>query len=83
MLKRTAEENARREAARKRLEEMKKQQADKKCNSCGKQFTPKAQDNNLCPKCAEDREKILEAILKQALGAALAQQGKDNGPEIP
>lgn len=80
--KRAAEENERREAERKHLEEMKNQQTHKRCNGCGKQFIPKAPDNNLCPKCVEDREKILEAILKQALGAALVQQEKDSGSAI-
>ena len=80
--KRAAEENERREAERKHLEEMKNQQTEKRCMGCGKQFTPKAPDNNLCPKCVEDRKKVLEAILKHALGAALVQQEKDSGPAI-
>ncbi|MDD4510809.1 MAG: protein kinase [Oscillospiraceae bacterium] len=70
------------EVERNHLEEMKHHQADKRCNGCGKQFTPKAPDNNLCPKCAEDREKVLEAMLKQALGAALAHWEKDSGSAI-
>ncbi|MPM08186.1 Serine/threonine-protein kinase PknD [bioreactor metagenome] len=79
---RVAKENKRREAECKRLEEMKNQQAEKRCMGCGRQFTPKSLDNNLCPKCVEDREKVLEAILKQALGVALVQQEKDSGPAI-
>lgn len=72
---RQAEENEKREAEQKRL-------LQKKCNGCGKQFAPKAPDNNLCSKCAEDREKLLEAILRQALGAAFAEQDKDSGPAV-
>jgi hypothetical protein len=58
------------------------QQANKRCNGCGKQFTPKAPDNNLCPKCAEDRGKVLEAMLKQALGTALVHREKDSGSAV-
>lgn len=78
--KRAAEENERREAERKRLEEMKNQQTEKRCMGCGKQFTPKAPDRTLCPKCAGDREKVLEAILKQKLGTAIVQPEKVRTP---
>ncbi|MDD4843877.1 MAG: protein kinase [Anaerotignum sp.] len=71
-----AEEKARCEAQRKRPEEMKNQQADKKCKGCGRQFTPKTPDNNLCPQCAEDRDKLLRAMLLQALGAILEPMQK-------
>ena len=80
--KRAAEESERREAEHKRLKEMKNQQAEKRCMGCGKQFTPKAPDNNLCPKCVEDREKVPEAIFRQLLGAAFAQPAK-GGSAIP
>lgn len=82
-LRRQEEENRHREAELKRLEEIKKQQAgaQKKCAGCGAMFTPKMADNNLCPKCMGDRDKIVEAILMQMLGGVLAQQPqKDTGP---
>jgi len=74
--KRAAEENERREAERKHLEEMKHQQTNKRCNGCGKQFTPKAADCKLCPKCAEDQGKVFEAIVRQVLGIACEKHEK-------
>jgi hypothetical protein len=73
--KQEAEEEKRREAELKKLEEIVRQQAgaQKKCAGCGTVFTPKAYDQNLCLKCIEDRNKILEVILMQALGDALGQ----------
>ena len=64
-----------------RLEEIVKQQAaaQKKCSGCGINFTPKGPDHNICPKCAQDRNKILEAILMQAIGG-IGQSPKDMGP---
>ncbi len=35
----------------------------RKCSGCGKLFTPKAADNNLCPDCLADRAKLLEGVL--------------------
>ncbi|HBN85099.1 MAG TPA: hypothetical protein DDZ89_14795 [Clostridiales bacterium] len=58
------------------------EQADKRCIGCGKQFSPKAADHNLCPKCAEDREKVLNAVLKQKLGAVFTQYQKDGDSAI-
>lgn len=78
--RREEQEKQRLEAERKRLEQL-KQQGQKKCADCGALFIPKGEDNNLCPKCVEDRGKILEVILMQALGGAIAQQPlKDIGP---
>ncbi|NCC16097.1 MAG: FHA domain-containing protein [Clostridia bacterium] len=74
--KRAMEEDVRCEAERKRLEEMKDQKADKKCIGCGRQFTPKTPDNNLCPQCVEDRDKLLRAMMLQALGAVLEPMQK-------
>lgn len=78
--RREEEENKRREAELKRLEEIKKQQASaqRKCAGCGLMFTPKVIDNNLCPKCIQDRDKILEAILMQMLEGGLNQQPQKN-----
>lgn len=42
----------------------------KVCKGCGKKFTPKAEDNNLCPKCLADRAKMLDGILAALLGDA-------------
>ncbi|MFA0814535.1 MAG: protein kinase [Anaerofustis sp.] len=80
--KRTAEENERREAERKHLEEIKNQQTEKRCMGCGKQFIPNAPDRNLCPKCAEDKGKVFEAIVRQVLGAACEKHEK-GGSAIP
>jgi serine/threonine-protein kinase len=74
--KRAADENERREAERKHLEEMKNQQTEKRCMGCGKQFTPKAADCKLCPKCAEDQGKVFEAIVRQVLGIACEKHEK-------
>lgn len=81
-LKLAEEENKRREAELKKLEEAKKQQAalQKKCAGCGAMFTPKMEDNNLCPKCIRDRDKILEAILMQVFGGGPQQPQMDVGP---
>lgn len=80
--RREEQEKQRLEAERKRLEEL-KNRGQKKCADCGVLFIPKGEDNNLCPKCVEDRGKILEVILMQALGDAFAQQPqKDNGPAV-
>jgi serine/threonine-protein kinase len=81
--KRAEEENKRSEAERKPQEEMKNQQAQKRCIECGTRFTPKAPDHNLCPECAGEREKVLKAMLRQALGAAFAQHEKGGGLPIP
>ncbi len=77
--RREEQEKQRLEAERKRLEEQKRQ-GQKKCANCGASFTPKGEDNNLCPRCVEDRGKVLEAILLQALGGMLEQPKKDIGP---
>ena len=45
------------------------------CKGCGKQFVPKAEDNNLCPDCLADRAKVLDGILAAILGDAL--EGKE------
>jgi serine/threonine-protein kinase len=49
---------------------------------CGKQFIPNAPDRNLCPKCAEDKGKVFEAIVRQVLGAACEKHEK-GGSAIP
>lgn len=53
----------------------------KKCGGCGKPFTPKAPDNNLCPECLADRAKVLDGILRAMLGAQAARpEEKPVGP---
>lgn len=49
----------------------------KKCDGCGKPFTPKAPDNNLCPDCLADRAKVLDGILKAMLGGAQAAKPEE------
>lgn len=44
------------------------QNAQKKCRGCGKMFTPKAADNNLCPDCLNDRAQLLNGILAALVG---------------
>jgi len=64
-------------------EEAEQAVAQKRCADCGAAFTPQAPDNNLCSKCVQDRGKILEAILLQALGGLPGQQPlKDMGPAV-
>lgn len=43
--------------------EEKANKAEKKCAGCGKSFTPKAEDNNLCESCLKDRAKAIDAVL--------------------
>lgn len=45
-----------------------KQNAQTKCHGCGKMFTPKAADNNLCPDCLNDRAQLLNGILAALIG---------------
>ena len=49
----------------------------KKCDGCGKPFSPKALDNNLCPDCLSDRVKVLDGILKAMLGGAQAAKPEE------
>lgn len=80
--KKEAEEQRRREAEQMRLEEIKKQQAgaQRKCSGCGVLFTPKTPDNNLCPRCIQNMDIVLDAILMQMLGGAAVQPQKNMGP---
>lgn len=69
------------QAADKAEEEIRQAASRKKCPGCGAIFTPPDPDNNLCPQCARDRDKVLQEILVQALGGVLGQQSqKDLGP---
>ncbi len=52
----------------------------KKCAECGKLFTPKAPDNNLCPNCLSDRAKVLDGILKAMIGAQAPNPAAPVGP---
>lgn len=45
----------------------------KKCQGCGKLFTPKAPDNNLCPSCLNDRAQMLNGILAALVGNGVQQ----------
>ena len=49
----------------------------KKCDGCGKPFSPKASDNNLCPECLADRAKVIDGILKAMLGGAQAAKPEE------
>ena len=49
----------------------------KKCDGCGKPFTPKAPDNNLCSECLADRAKVLDGILRAMLGGAQATKPEE------
>ncbi len=49
----------------------------KKCGGCGKPFTPKAPDNNLCSECLADRAKVLDGILRAMLGGAQAAKPEE------
>lgn len=44
------------------------QNAQKKCLGCGKMFTPKASDNNLCTDCLNDQAQLLNGILAALIG---------------
>jgi serine/threonine-protein kinase len=67
---RLAREMAAKLAARPKAEQ-------KKCGGCGKPFTPKAPDNNLCPECLADRAKVLDGILRAMLGGAQAAKPEE------
>ncbi|NCB32035.1 MAG: serine/threonine protein kinase, partial [Clostridia bacterium] len=45
----------------------------KECVGCGKSFTPKGTDNNLCEDCQADRGKVLDAVLRAMLGGMPAE----------
>ncbi len=47
---------------------------ERQCAGCGKTFVPAAQDNNLCPDCLADRDKVVDALLAaMLLGAGIGE----------
>lgn len=65
------------EQKKKEAEENKRREAEQK------RLEELKKDNNLCPKCVQDRGKILEAILLQVLGGEPGRQTKkDMGPAV-
>ena len=52
----------------------------KTCKGCGKRFTPKAPDDNLCDSCRADREKVLGDILAMLIGGAQPEQPTGPSP---
>ena len=58
----------------------KPQPKQKKCAGCGKPFTPKADDNDLCEICLNDRAKVMDAILMALLQGVGEAQEKPAGP---
>lgn len=40
---------------------------ERQCAGCGKTFSPAAPDNNLCPDCLADRDKVVDALLAAML----------------
>lgn len=52
--------------------------AEQQCAGCGKTFIPTAPDNNLCPDCLADRDKVLDALLVAMLyGAGIGEKGEE------
>jgi len=53
--------------------------ADRQCAGCGKTFIPAAEDNNLCPECLANRDKVVDALLAAMLFGAGIQEEKAVG----
>lgn len=52
--------------------------SQKKCQGCGALFIPQSAENNICPKCAEDQGKVLEAIFRQIFEGLPVQEPQKN-----
>lgn len=81
-IKRELEKQRQAEEDKRRETEQKQQAVSQiKCPGCGSLFTPQDPDCNLCPQCAEDQGKVLEAILRQILEGLPGQDpAKELGP---
>ena len=63
--------------------EPKSPEKQKRCQSCGKPFTPTAPDNNLCPACLADRANVLNGILAALLENAGQGQKQEQATPSP